>query len=285
MRMMETKWRSPAKCRTCCDIPSPSTFREQLVMVELTGIIDSDILEKCNNKCKIVGINTEKPFLQVDKYVFAGKYEDTLGTCVIFEETSGQGDGNSTKPQLKYKCHTMKKLNMTRTFLTEKKADDDGGDKVEWFQIKDGGSSSWPHMVCSFVQEDEEAEDAAEESHSEGEEREQLDGSTEDSGHLDQSFELEKQNVETEEKVDTGMENLDIRVEEIQDVEMEEMQGIENVGMVETQSVGIKGKQDIELEEKQDVGMKLMPDAEMEQIKDSRMEQMQVAGMAQMEDS
>ncbi|XP_077328148.1 general transcription factor 3C polypeptide 6 isoform X2 [Lithobates pipiens] len=60
---------------------------EHLVSVELTGIIDSDILEKCNNKCKILGINTEKPFLQVDKYVFAGEYEDALGTCVIFEET------------------------------------------------------------------------------------------------------------------------------------------------------------------------------------------------------
>lgn len=27
---------------------------EQLVMVELSGIIDSDFLEKCENKCKIL---------------------------------------------------------------------------------------------------------------------------------------------------------------------------------------------------------------------------------------
>ncbi|CAH2275379.1 Hypothetical predicted protein [Pelobates cultripes] len=141
---------------------------EQLVLVELTGIIDSDILEKCGNKCKILGINTENPFLQLDKYVFAGEYEDTLGTCVIFEEVLEQGkacykkdkgDGENPKPQLKYKCHTAKKLNMTRTFLTEKKECDEDGGKVEWFQIKDDNDSTMPNMICSFVQESE-VEDA-----------------------------------------------------------------------------------------------------------------------------
>lgn len=29
-------------------------LQEQLVMVELSGIIDSDFLEKCENKCKIL---------------------------------------------------------------------------------------------------------------------------------------------------------------------------------------------------------------------------------------
>ncbi|KAM8972157.1 general transcription factor 3C polypeptide 6 [Pelodytes ibericus] len=171
---------------------------EQLVMVELTGIIDSDILEKCDNKCKILGINTEKPFLQVDKYVFAGEYEDTLGTCVIFEETSDQGDDENPKPQLKYKCHTVKKLNMTRTFLTEKKESDEAGGKVEWFQIKDGSDSSWANMICSFAQESD-AEDVEDESLSDAEEeQEQLEASTEDSGNLEHSFDLEKQDSEVE---------------------------------------------------------------------------------------
>ncbi|XP_075064616.1 general transcription factor 3C polypeptide 6 [Mixophyes fleayi] len=155
---------------------------EQLVLVELTGIIDSDILEKCDNKCKILGINTEKPFLQVDKYVFAGEYEDVLGTCVIFEETPEQGDGENAKPQLKYKCHTVKKLNMTRTFLTEKKEGDEGGGKIEWFHVKDDSSPSWPQMICSFAQE---------ESQSEEEGQGQLDGSTEEIRVVDQSFESE----------------------------------------------------------------------------------------------
>ena len=48
---------------------------EQLVMVELSGILDSDLLSKCENKCKILGIDTERHILQVDNYVFAGEYE------------------------------------------------------------------------------------------------------------------------------------------------------------------------------------------------------------------
>uniref|UniRef100_A0A8C5QG76 Transcription factor TFIIIC triple barrel domain-containing protein n=1 Tax=Leptobrachium leishanense TaxID=445787 RepID=A0A8C5QG76_9ANUR len=179
---------------------------EQLVLVELTGIIESDILEKCNNKCKILGINTEKPFLQVDKYVFAGEYEDALGTYVIFEETPEQskactdkkdkGDGEIPKPQLKYKCHTAKKLNMTRTFLSEKRDGNGDGGKVEWFHIKDDSDNNFPQMICSFAQGSE-----AESSLSEGEDgqKRQLNVSTENSGNLESSFELEKRNVETEE--------------------------------------------------------------------------------------
>uniref|UniRef100_A0A8C5QG42 Transcription factor TFIIIC triple barrel domain-containing protein n=1 Tax=Leptobrachium leishanense TaxID=445787 RepID=A0A8C5QG42_9ANUR len=155
--------------------------KEQLVLVELTGIIESDILEKCNNKCKILGINTEKPFLQVDKYVFAGEYE---------------GDGEIPKPQLKYKCHTAKKLNMTRTFLSEKRDGNGDGGKVEWFHIKDDSDNNFPQMICSFAQGSE-----AESSLSEGEDgqKRQLNVSTENSGNLESSFELEKRNVETEE--------------------------------------------------------------------------------------
>ena len=41
---------------------------EQWVLVELSGIIDSDFLSKCENKCKVLGIDTERPILQVDSY-------------------------------------------------------------------------------------------------------------------------------------------------------------------------------------------------------------------------
>ncbi|XP_023971298.1 general transcription factor 3C polypeptide 6-like, partial [Physeter macrocephalus] len=52
---------------------------EQLVLVELSGIIDSDFLSKCENKCKILGIDTEKPILQMDSYVFAGIFRQLGG--------------------------------------------------------------------------------------------------------------------------------------------------------------------------------------------------------------
>ncbi|KAL1770161.1 general transcription factor 3C polypeptide 6 [Sigmodon hispidus] len=134
---------------------------QQFVLVELSGIIDSDFLSKCENKCKILGIDTEKPILQVDSYVFAGEYEDTLGTCVIFEEGVERGtdpEGND-KTVLKYKCHTMKKLSMTRTLLTEKKEGEDHIgwvlDGVEWLQMKDNDFSYRPNMICSFLHENE----------------------------------------------------------------------------------------------------------------------------------
>lgn len=125
-------------------------------MVELSGIIDSDLLLKCENKCKILGIDTERPILQVDSYVFAGEYEDTLGTCVIFEENVEHVDTESSnKTVLKYKCHTMKKLSMTRTLLTEKKEGEENIGGVEWLQIQDNDFSYRPNMICSFLQENE----------------------------------------------------------------------------------------------------------------------------------
>ncbi|XP_026582393.1 general transcription factor 3C polypeptide 6 [Pseudonaja textilis] len=135
---------------------------EQLVVVELSGIIDSDFLEKCDNKCKILGIDTERPILQIDRYIFAGEYEDTLGTCVVFEENHDHDVEGNQKLQLKYKCHTMKKLNMTRTLLIEKKEGEENiGGGIEWLDLKDKDFSySRPNMICNFLYEkdDETAE-------------------------------------------------------------------------------------------------------------------------------
>ncbi|XP_077018784.1 general transcription factor 3C polypeptide 6 [Tamandua tetradactyla] len=131
---------------------------EQLVLVELSGIIDSDFLSKCENKCKILGIDTERPILQVDSYVFAGEYEDTLGTCVIFEENVEHVDAeDNNNTVLKYKCHTMKKLSMTRTLLTEKKEGEENIGGVEWLQIKDKDLYR-PNMICSFLHENQHEE-------------------------------------------------------------------------------------------------------------------------------
>ncbi|KAG7216101.1 hypothetical protein INR49_007853 [Caranx melampygus] len=78
---------------------------EQLVVVELSGIINNDFLSKCRGTCKILDIDSEKPMMQVGQYVFAGEYEGKAGS----------------NPELKYMCHTAKRLMMQRIFLTEKK--------------------------------------------------------------------------------------------------------------------------------------------------------------------
>uniref|UniRef100_A0A8C7YAN5 Transcription factor TFIIIC triple barrel domain-containing protein n=1 Tax=Oryzias sinensis TaxID=183150 RepID=A0A8C7YAN5_9TELE len=102
--------------------PSTSTAftQEQLVVVELSGIIDNELLTKNRGTCKILDIDSEKPMMQIGHYVFAGKYEDALGTCVLFEEVP-QKENSSKAPDLKYMCQTVKKLTMERIFLMEKK--------------------------------------------------------------------------------------------------------------------------------------------------------------------
>ncbi|KAM4680029.1 general transcription factor 3C polypeptide 6 isoform 2-T2 [Amazona ochrocephala] len=163
---------------------------EQLVMVELSGIIDSDFLEKCENKCKILGIETEKPILQVDRYVFAGEYEDTLGTCVVFEENTEHDAEGNQKVQLKYKCHTVKKLNMTRTLLTEKKEGEENVDGVEWLQIKDRDFSySRPNTICSFLRE----KDSEESAQAHDKLTEELEGEVSGGGNSDTNCDVEKQ--------------------------------------------------------------------------------------------
>ncbi|XP_061479608.1 general transcription factor 3C polypeptide 6 isoform X1 [Rhineura floridana] len=172
---------------------------EQLVMVELSGIIDSDFLEKCENKCKILGIDTERPILQVDRYVFAGEYEDTLGTCLVFEENKDHDAEGNQKLQLKYKCHTMKKLNMIRTLLSEKKeGEENTGGGVEWLELKDKDFSySRPNMICNFLHEKE--EEAAE---SQDKLAEESEGEASDKGNSDQAFETEMQpNIGTDDCV------------------------------------------------------------------------------------
>ncbi|TNN39979.1 General transcription factor 3C polypeptide 6 [Liparis tanakae] len=50
-------------------------MQEELVVVELSGIINNDFLSKCRGTCKILDIDSEKPMMQVGHYVFSGEYE------------------------------------------------------------------------------------------------------------------------------------------------------------------------------------------------------------------
>ncbi|KFV92730.1 PREDICTED: general transcription factor 3C polypeptide 6, partial [Eurypyga helias] len=136
------------------------------------------------------GIETERPILQVDRYVFAGEYEDTLGTCVVFEENTEHDAEGNQKVQLKYKCHTMKKLNMTRTLLTEKKEGEENVGGVEWLQIKDRDFSySRPNTICSFLREKEDSDESAQ---AQDKLTEESEGEVSGGGNSDMNCDLEK---------------------------------------------------------------------------------------------
>ncbi|POI23699.1 hypothetical protein CIB84_012553, partial [Bambusicola thoracicus] len=99
-------------------------------------------------------------------------------------------EGNQ-KLQLKYKCHTMKKLNMTRTLLTEKKEGEESIGGVEWLQIKDRDFSySRPNTICSFLHEQEDSEESAQAREKLSEEAEE--GEVSDRGSSDVNCELEQ---------------------------------------------------------------------------------------------
>lgn len=88
---------------------------ETHILVEVTGIIDDETLAKCGASCRILGLDSGKPILQLGSYVFAGEYKDTLGTALFFEEDpEGQ--------KLKYMCKSNRTLTMQRAVLKPKKS-------------------------------------------------------------------------------------------------------------------------------------------------------------------
>uniref|UniRef100_A0A8C2JIG6 Transcription factor TFIIIC triple barrel domain-containing protein n=1 Tax=Cyprinus carpio TaxID=7962 RepID=A0A8C2JIG6_CYPCA len=96
-----------------------ATYLYETEILVVSGMISSDLICSRQGACKIVG-----------RYLFAGEYEDAIGTCVIFEE-----DGAGSNSALKYKCHAMKKLMLQRTFLSERKEDEPVSGRIEvvWF--------------------------------------------------------------------------------------------------------------------------------------------------------
>lgn len=101
---------------------------EMLVMVELNGVIDSEIFAKDSfDKFKVLAIDSERPVLQVENFVFSGGYDHTRGTAIFFEEDEKKLKCDPVfckKPprMLKYVCKTNKKLTMKRVFISEKQA-------------------------------------------------------------------------------------------------------------------------------------------------------------------
>ncbi len=120
---------------------------EQLVVAELSGMISSDLISSRQGACKIVDIDSEQPMMQVGRYLFAGEYEDAIGTCVVFEE-----DGAGSTSALKYKCHTMKKLMLQRTFLSERKEDEPVSNRIEMLALREEESFGRKSVICNYLE-------------------------------------------------------------------------------------------------------------------------------------
>ncbi|XP_063433457.1 general transcription factor 3C polypeptide 6-like isoform X1 [Mytilus trossulus] len=118
------------------NVPDINDEEEMTFIVELSGILDSDLLSKVKGNCQVLGIDTDKPLLQLEQYTFTGEYEDTLGTGLVFEERDKSEasqlketrqnilhhllgeDSINTAVDLEFSHAVNKKLIMKRAFLT-----------------------------------------------------------------------------------------------------------------------------------------------------------------------
>jgi hypothetical protein len=103
---------------------------EQLVHVELSGVYQDDLFTKNSQAFEGVisqwtGLESAEPIVQIGEQVFAGTFEDDVGTSVFFrcEETSSSSSQDPVfereTPNLKakFECKTDKKLLLRRVFL------------------------------------------------------------------------------------------------------------------------------------------------------------------------
>ncbi|XP_071817950.1 general transcription factor 3C polypeptide 6-like isoform X2 [Apostichopus japonicus] len=87
------------------------------ILLEVTGIIDADTFSKTGN-CRILGLMSDNPILQVGNYIFSGEYKETVGTAMFFVEHSNEKTG----PSLEYVCKSSRKLALQRAVLKPKKS-------------------------------------------------------------------------------------------------------------------------------------------------------------------
>lgn len=102
---------------------------EILVYMQFDSKLDSDLLQP-HTPFKIIGVDSEKPVLQLGNQVFEGNWNDTVGTAVFFEENPSASPGDpvfmkSPPITLNYHSKTQKALIMSRIFVKPKENNDE----------------------------------------------------------------------------------------------------------------------------------------------------------------
>eukprot|EP00128_Syssomonas_multiformis_P002962 Colp12_sorted_trinity150504_noHs@21897 len=91
-------------------------YDEQIVNVEIEGVLDKEFLNACAGKYTMIGLDTPTPILKMGEAIFRGEYKESMGSCMIFKETKNE----EGKPSLKYEATSNKKLVFTRVFIEKK---------------------------------------------------------------------------------------------------------------------------------------------------------------------
>ena len=91
------------------DSTSDNEYEETYVMVELSGIVDTDYFSRPDPpNCRVWGLDSEQPVLQLDRYFFVGGYDDVVGTALLFDEVD---DDSSEKKNESHEDPTTKITN------------------------------------------------------------------------------------------------------------------------------------------------------------------------------
>ncbi|XP_077298131.1 general transcription factor 3C polypeptide 6 [Arctopsyche grandis] len=110
---------------------------------------------------RVVGLETDSPFVQINEYVLKGEYVDCMGTNLFFEESSNLPDtdpmfGEEQKVHLDFVCKSNKNLNLERVFLKSK---DEASQSTELQDgdatknvINEPNSSSMEEAIGKFVE-------------------------------------------------------------------------------------------------------------------------------------
>lgn len=102
------------------------TVEEEYVLVEFAGNTGSDALNQENTSFKILGIEKDQPIIQIGNQLYQGKYYETLGTELFFDEVEAGPPSDTLfdtkrKQRLEFVGKTNTKLVISRAFAKSTK--------------------------------------------------------------------------------------------------------------------------------------------------------------------
>ncbi|CAO1413132.1 unnamed protein product [Diamesa serratosioi] len=99
---------------------------EFLVYVDIDSAVSKNLIEDPNCEIKVIGLESDKPVLQINNKIFEGEYENSLGTHVFFEhdkETKSDPIYSHCETYYKFCEKTNKVLKMARVSIKELNTD------------------------------------------------------------------------------------------------------------------------------------------------------------------
>lgn len=119
------------------------TIEEEYVLVEFAGNTGSDALNQENISIKILGIEKDKPIIQIGNQLYQGKYYDAVGTEMFFLEVEAGPPSDTlfdTKltQRLEYYGKTNTKLVVSRAFARPVKSNSNSSDLADHQEVLPG---------------------------------------------------------------------------------------------------------------------------------------------------